>query len=142
LVGGRSEKIRLALFVEKMSFKTDIESALTELETELGTETFTWKNAEVPCVPNLLNRGTVVISGGHEAVIGFTLTVRKSNFLSVDSTLVTVDSELVTMDNNRPHPVTGRHLDFRGKSYKILTATEDSSRAYYKLDLADKHSGR
>lgn len=126
-----------------MSFKTDIEDALTELETELGAETFLWKEtAEVPCVPNQLNRGTVVVMGGHEAIVGFTLTVRKSHFLSVDSTLQTVDSELVTMDNNMPHPVAGRHLTFRGKSYKILTATEDSSRAYYKLDLADKHSGR
>lgn len=126
-----------------MSFQDDIADCLSELEVELGSETFTWVNTlEVECVPNLMARGTVVVSGGHEAVVGFTLVVRKSHFLSVDSTLITVDSELHTMDGSRPHPVTGRHLTFRGKQYKILTATEDPSRAYYKLDLADKHSGR
>jgi FKBP-type peptidyl-prolyl cis-trans isomerase 2 len=125
-----------------MTFKSDIESAISFLEDELGSEAFTWKGAEVPCVPNLMSRGTVLMIGGHEAEIGFTLVVRKANFLSADSSLTTVDSELVTMDNNMPHPVAGRHLVFRGKNYKILTATEDSSRAYYRLDLADKHSGK
>lgn len=125
-----------------MSFKTDIAGALEELEETLGAETFTWKGAEVPCVPNQLNRGTVIIIGGAERVISFTLVVRKAHFLSADSTLVTVDSELWTADSNMPHPVAGRDLEFRGKAYKILTATEDSSRAYYKLDLADKNSGR
>ena len=129
-----------------MSFKSDIEAGLEEIEEELAVagvkETFTWKGAEVPCVPNLLNRGALVVSGGHEATVGFTLVVRKSNFLSVDTTLYTADTELFTMDNNKPHPVAGRSLDFRGKNYKILTATEDPSRAYYKLDLADRNSGR
>lgn len=125
-----------------MSFKTDIAAALEELEDTLGTETFTWKGAEVPCVPNQLNRGTLIIVGGAERTIDFTLVVRKAHFLSADSTIVTVDSDLWTADSNMPHPVAGKDLEFRGKAYRILTATEDSSRAYYKLDLADKHSGR
>jgi hypothetical protein len=129
-----------------MSFRDDIAGGLEELEDELSfageVQTFTWKGAEIPCVPNQLNRGTVVVSGGFEAVVGFTLNVRRSNFLSADDTLTTVDGELWSADANRPHPVAGRTLTFRGKSYKILTATEDSSRAYYKLDLADRHSGR
>lgn len=125
-----------------MSLRDDIAGALEELEDELGAETFTWKGAEIPCVPNLLNRGAVVVSGGFEATVNFTLVVRKENFISADSTLVTVDSELYTMDSNKPHPVAGRTLTFRGKTYKILTATEDPSRAYYKLDLGDRNSGR
>jgi hypothetical protein len=129
-----------------MSFRTDISDALGELEDELAfageTQTFTWKRAEIPCVPNQLNRGTVVVSGGAEAVVGFTLNVRRENFFSVDDTLTTVDGEAWTSDGNKPHPVAGRTLIFRGKTYKILTATEDSSRAYYKLDLADRNSGR
>jgi hypothetical protein len=125
-----------------MSLRDDIAGALEELEDELGAETFTWKGAEIPCVPNLLNRGALVVSGGFEATVNFTLVVRKENFISADSTLVTVDSELYTMDSNKPHPVAGRTLTFRGKTYKILTATEDPSRAYYKLDLGDRNSGR
>ena len=130
-----------------MSFKTDIEEAIDALHDELtdadlGAPTFTWKNVEVECVPNQLNKGVVVISGGAEMVIGFTLVVRRDNFRSADSTIITVDSELYTADDNLPHPVAGRELTFRGRNYRILTATEDSSRAYYKLDLANKHSGR
>lgn len=129
-----------------MSFRDDIAGVLEEFEDALAfggeVQTFTWKGAEIPCVPDQLNRGAVVVSGGHELTVGFTLRVRRDNFQSADDTLTTVDSELVTMDSNVPHPVAGRTLTFRGKSYKILTATEDSSRAYYKLDLGDRNSGK
>ena len=130
-----------------MSFKTDIEEAIDTLHDELtdadlGAPTFTWKNVEVECVPNQLNKGVEIGAGGAEMTIGFTLVVKRNNFLSADDTIQTVDSELITSDNGRPHPVRGMSLIFRGRSYKILMATEDSSRAYYKLDLANKHSGR
>lgn len=129
-----------------MSFQSDIADCLDELVTELtgtlGAPTFTWKGVEVPCVPDESSRGTMAVSGGHEDIIALKIRVKRSHFRSVDTTLETVDSELITMDNNMPHPVAGRTTVFRGKDYKILTASEDSSRAFYKLELGDKHSGR
>ena len=129
-----------------MSFKSDIEAGLEEIEEELSVagvkETFTWKGAEVPCVPDQLEAGTILESGGKAWEINFRLRVRKSHFLTVDTTLVTADSELYTMDNNRPHPVAGRRMIFRGRDFKIHRAGEDSSRAYYTIVLISPHSGR
>jgi hypothetical protein len=130
-----------------MSFKTDIEGALDELQGEIASTanpaTFTWRDTvEVPCVPGLAMRASIVSPGGHEAVIQFALNVKFSEFRSVDSTIITVDSELYTMDEDRPHPVMGRHLIYNGKTYKILSAGRDASGAYYKLELGDKNSGR
>jgi hypothetical protein len=123
-----------------------IADALQGLEIDCGSsdgpQTFTWKGVEVPCVSNMLEKGTSVIVGGKEWTIQETLNVRKSNFLSADSTLITADSDLYTVDNGMRQPVAGVKLIFRGHTFKILTASEDPTRAYYKLTLVDANSGR
>jgi hypothetical protein len=124
----------------------EIADALTELETDCGdsdgAQAFTWKTAEIPCVPDTLLRGTEVVIGGKEWTVQFSLTVRKSHFLSADSSLITVDSDQWTGDDVKPHPIAGRKLTFRGKVYRILSVSEDPTRAYAKLNLADSNSGR
>jgi hypothetical protein len=133
-----------------MSFRSAIASAVTFLEKELesplnheeGPPTFTWKGREVPCVPSTLTRGVVLTIGPGEYTIALVLYVLRSEFLTVDTTLVTVDSTLYTADNDKPTPVAKMHLTFRGQRYKILQAGEDPSRAYYTLTLGDANSGR
>lgn len=130
-----------------MSFKSDIADVLDDLQGQLATDanpsTFTWRDTlEVPCVPGLAMRSSIVSPGGHEAVVQFALNVKLSEFQTVDSTVITVDSELYTADSDRPHPVAGRKLVYNGKTYKILSAGRDPSGAYYKLELGDKNSGR
>jgi hypothetical protein len=125
----------------------EIRSALLEIEEDLynavdGYETFTWKGASIRCVPNFMNRGSVVVQGGHEHMVQYTLFVRREHFLTADSTLHTVDSELYTADNETPVPVAGKFLDHRGKTFRIVFAGVDGANAYFKLDLADKHSGQ
>ncbi len=123
-----------------MSFKTDIEGAIYELEMDLRHEdgtlpSFIWKGATVPCVPSSLEAGNVIDVGGKMEQIVFTLHVRRAQFLTADSTIVYVDSELITADNTTPTPVVGKTLTFRGKARRILTVTEDSSKAYLKIIL-------
>ena len=130
-----------------MSFRDDIAGGLEELNEAITggpeTGTFTWKDTvEIPCVPGMIGRSAVAVPGGHEIVVQASILVLHSNFLSADSTIHTVDSELYTVDNNRPHPVAGRTLTYRGKEYRILTVLASPCRTYYKLDLADKNSGR
>lgn len=113
----------------------NIISGLRELQRITGDETFTWKNAEVPCVARTLNATNGWETG--PLVDGSTLRlyVLKENFLTVDSTLVTVDSELFTADSDMPHPVAGRKLTFRGKEWRISAAREAGTRSHYELDL-------
>lgn len=97
---------------------------------------------EVNCVPNMAVRGTVLIIGGREVTVQFSLNVLAEYFLTVDSTLVTVDSELYTSDNDTPTPVAGMYLQFRGRDYKIVSAALDPTNTYFNLVCSDKKSGR
>ena len=108
-----------------------------ELERLSGNQTFTWKGKEVVCVPDTLNIGSTVIEGGFEREVTCTLYVRRSHFLTIDSTLVTIDSDLYTIDNDTPTPVAGRKLTFRGKVYRIARAGENGARSHFVLTLVD-----
>lgn len=128
-----------------MSFKTDIEDAIDELEIDLRHEdgslpSFIWKGATIPCVPSSLEAGNEISVGGKSDVVSFTLHVRRIQFLTADSTIVTVDSELITADNMTPTPVVGKTLTFRGKVRRILHAAEDSSKAYFKLQIGSANA--
>jgi hypothetical protein len=115
----------------------DLTLGLQDLEWVMGTPTFTWKGAEVDCVPSSLRYGTVLSVGGFEYSVQLTLYVRKSHWLTVDTTLVTVDSILYTSDNDMVVPVTGRKCTFRGKVYRVVGCRESGPRSHYELDLAD-----
>lgn len=130
---------------------TEIDGALVEIDSLLvdseGTyTTFTWRPnqgaVEVRCTPNMATRGSVVILGGQEIEVAFSLNVRLSHFLTVDSTLITVDSELYTADNDTPRPISGMILKFRGRTYKIGSAAVDPTGVYVHLTLVDRHSGK
>lgn len=123
-----------------MSFNTLLSDALSELETTLQfmeeTQVFTWVNgAEIPCTPNNLDAATALEIGGHADTSGLRLFVRRDHFLTADSTLVTADSELYTADNDTRRPVAGLKLQFRGKTWRIISAREDASRAFFVLTV-------
>lgn len=104
---------------------------------------FTWRGTvEVKCIPNMALRGSVVVIGGQEVTVQFSLNVLAEYFLTVDTTLITVDTTLYTVDNELPRPVSGMFLKFRGKDYRVLSAALDPTGVYYSLILGDKHSGR
>lgn len=115
----------------------EIRAGLLEMQCLTGSQTFTWKSAEVPCTPSVLRTGQAIAVGGMEEQITLTLFVLREHFVTADSTLITIDSDLYTSDSSRPTPVAGRTLTFRGKLYRILAAREPASRSHYELELGD-----
>lgn len=115
----------------------ELDSVLSELEIDTGSESFTWKNKEVLCVAIREDITVENDDGGYTLRTALKLFVRKSYFLTVDSTLITIDSELYTADDDMPHPVSGRTLIFRGRTYRIVTAAEATGRSHYILSLQD-----
>ena len=120
---------------------TLIKQAVTELTRDCGAQAFTWKStASVECIPTNYNKGSALTVGGFEEVVSLSLFVLKFVFLTADSTLVTVDSELYTVDSDMPRPVAGMTLEFRGTTFRILSATEDPTQTFYVLQLGERAS--
>ena len=129
-----------------MSIRTEIEEGIEELYGDLREEgdesMFTWKGASIECIPSNMERGLSVIVGAKEWMVSLSLYVLRTHFLSADNTLISADSTLYTADNGKPHPIAGRKLTYIGKDYRILSVTEDPSRAFYKVVLSDENSGK
>lgn len=115
-------------------------AALTRLRSDLDSPTFTWKGTEVPCVPQTVGVLAVVSLGGFEMQVQATLRVELSEFLSADSTLISADSTLYTDDDDRPRPVTGKTLVFRGRTYKVGRVAVSPCNSYASLDLVDRNA--
>jgi hypothetical protein len=116
---------------------------LNRLETLSGSQTFRWRNADIPCVPSGLQRGQFIEIGGNPYEIQLSLHTRLNNFLTADDTItVTADSSLVTADNDLPVPLALQRLIFRGQTYLILSATQSGPQSHVVLHLADPASGR
>ncbi len=112
------------------------EAALIQMEADTGYQTFTWHGLEVLCIPTGLDSGLSIGVGPKGEESTGRLVVRRSAFLTIDTTLVTIDSDLYTLDDDRPTPVAGKKLIFRGQTRRILSAKEDGSRGHYTLELA------
>ena len=115
-------------------------SALLTLRGDLGSPVFTWRDVDVPCVPNTLGIGTIIAAGGYEESVSLTLYVDRSEFLTADSTLVTIDSELYTVDSDVPTPVTGKTVVYLGATRRIMRTAQSADGAYIVLMLADANA--
>lgn len=95
---------------------------------------------DVPCVPTMLNDSDRLIVGGFESAASIALNVRTGHFISADMDTITVDSDLFTADNSTARPQDQKKCVFRGKTFRIIIAGEDSTRAYIHLVLADANT--
>lgn len=93
-----------------------------------------------PAVPGTLDEALNLIPGGYEKNVRFILRVRRSHFLTVDSTEITVDSMTLTADNMTPLPRPTKIVQFRGRTLRIDSAGEDGARSYVRLVLVDKNA--
>ena len=109
-----------------------------EMEADLGTQTFRWREKFIPCVPSSLQAGTIIQLGGYQGEIRLQLIVRWDNFVTIDSELITIDSEEVTIDDETPQPVSGnRYLEFDGVEYRVLTVRKLPAKDAVELTLVD-----
>jgi len=122
-----------------MSIATLMKAALVRLRGDLDSPVFTWKEAEIPCVPNTLGVGSIIAAGGYEFTISLTLYVDRENFLSVDSTLISVDSDLYTSDNDLRTPMSGKTIIYRGATYRIASAKFSPCQTFLVLMMGDQN---
>jgi hypothetical protein len=123
-----------------MSIAAMTRDALRMLRADLESPTFTWKGAEIPCVPNSLGVGSVVEAGGYEMTVTLALHVDRREFFTADSTLWLSDSDLMTMDNDKPTPVSGRTLQYLGQTYRIIRTTKTPDGASIGLICGDRNA--
>lgn len=126
-----------------MSIREETIDAMEELESDLQDEAGETQklilpsNAEIPCVPSTEEVGTAIGIGGQSEIITAVVRVRKSWFVTADSTVITADSDVILADNSTGRPRSGganyRTGGFRGKNYRVLKVAEDPSGAYFKI---------
>ena len=125
-----------------MTRRAFIEDGFRDLQGDLGHTFKWWNGVDIECIPSKLERGNTVVVGAKEVTVALSLYVLREHFISADSTIITADSTLWTADNNKPHPIGGRVLTYKGKQYRVLSVAEDPSRSFYKIVLGDVNSGR
>jgi hypothetical protein len=128
-----------------MVIRGEIIDALEELESGLADEAgetlklILPSGGELPCVPSMEETGTEIVVGRQAEVILRTVLVRKAHFIDASNTIITADSDIILADNQTGraraggvgYGVTG----FRGKTYRVLRVLEDSSGAYFRINL-------
>lgn len=105
------------------------------LQNSLGNPFFLWNGEQVPCIPATVVDDIVPDIGGYRDNVTVRLVIRFSDWLSVDSNLVTVDSTIYMVDSGKRRPLVGHTLMFRGKTYRVSSATTDSSEGFCRVDL-------
>lgn len=124
------------------AFTDLLEGSFSTMNRHLKAPAFTWKGKDIACVPDNSMTGMEFQVGGSIYTIKQVLRARLASWATADSTLVTVDSDLFTVDGDRPIPVSGKILSFRGKTYRVLRAGVDPSDTFVTLTLCDPNSGR
>ncbi len=112
-----------------------------QMGKDLGSQTATWHGKEMVVIPSGFEGGLELGVGPKGETLVARFFVTHDNFLTVDSTLITIDSEAYTVDDDRPTPVAGKTIIFRGKTRRIVSAKEDGARSGYMLDLAPMGKG-
>lgn len=88
------------------------------LEVDLGSPVFTYAGVNYLCIPNTLSKGTVLVLGGKEYIIAFTLNARQSLFSTVK-------------------PQQGHQLTYLTKAYRIVSVESDGSGVNYSIHVED-----
>lgn len=112
-----------------------LRAGLQRHERNLGTQTFTWKGVEIPCVPSNERRGIRLEIGGWVREVALSLLVRRELFPTADLSTITADADDWTADSEKPNPTAGRKLTFRGRIWRIITVTESPDRSHWIVDL-------
>lgn len=102
----------------------------------IGEPTFLWKGAAVDCMPANVQDANSVVAGGFQDDVQFRLLVKIQDWLSADSALVLIDDTVQVLDNERPKPIIGRTLTYKGRIYRITGVRQDPSGGFYQINLA------
>lgn len=97
-----------------------VDQGLADLETNIGSPTFTWLGISYPCIKSSLRRGSVVEWGGAVVEIQFTIVIRQSVIAGIARPLVA-----------------GVTVFVDGVEYRVVKSSVPAHMASLHLDLID-----
>jgi hypothetical protein len=115
---------------------TSLQQGMSVLAKLIGEPTFLWKGAAVDCIPANVQDANSVVAGGFQDDVQFRLLVKIQDWLSADSALVLIDDTVQVLDDERPRPIIGRTLTYKGRLYRITGVRQDPSGGFYQINLA------
>jgi hypothetical protein len=75
--------------------------------------------------------------GGFQDDVQFRLLVKVEDWMFADSTIILVDDTVMTLgEDEKPKPIIGRTLTYKGRLYRITGVRQDPSGGFYQINLA------
>jgi len=129
---------------------TPINAALAQglglLNTALGAPVLYWRGVPISCVPGSLTDLNSVVMGGFTDGLVARLIVTDAdwnaadqiNFLLLESgSYLQLESlSKIILSLGTTTPIVGRTVTYLGRTLRIVSATQDSSDCFYRIDLA------
>lgn len=115
---------------------TSLQQGMSVLAKLIGEPTFLWKGAAVDCIPANVQDANSVVAGGLQDDVQFRLLVKIQDWLAADSSIVLIDDTVAVLDDERPKPIIGRTLTYKGRLYRIVGVRQDPSGGFYQINLA------
>jgi hypothetical protein len=129
---------------------TPINAALAQglglLNSALGAPVLYWRGVPISCVPGSLTDLNSVVMGGFTDGLVARLIVTDADWNAADQTnflLLESGSYLqleslskIILSLGTTTPIVGRTVTYLGRTLRIVSATQDSSDCFYRIDLA------
>ena len=129
---------------------TPINAALAQglglLNSALGAPVLYWRGVPINCVPGSLTDLNSVVMGGFTDGLVARLIVTDADWNAADQTnflLLESGSYLqleslskIILSLGTTTPIVGRTVTYLGRTLRIVSATQDSSDCFYRIDLA------
>ena len=116
---------------------TSLQQGMSVLAKLIGEPTFIWKGSVVPCIPANVQDANSVMPGGFQDDVQFRLLVKVEDWMFADSTIILVDDTVMTLgEDEKPKPIIGRTLTYKGRLYRITGVRQDPSGGFYQINLA------
>ena len=129
---------------------TPINAALAQglglLNSALGAPVLYWRGVPISCVPgSLTDLNSVVMDGFTDGLVARLIVTDadwnaadQTNFLLLESgSYLQLESlSKIILSLGTTTPIVGRTVTYLGRTLRIVSATQDSSDCFYRIDLA------
>ena len=129
---------------------TPINAALAQglglLNSALGAPVLYWRGVPISCVPGSLTDLNSVVMGGFTDGLTARLIVTDADWNAADQTnflllesgryLQLESLSKIILSLGTATPIVGRTVTYLGRTLRIVSATQDSSDCFYRIDLA------
>jgi hypothetical protein len=115
-----------------------LNSALRFLEGQEAPMTFQYQGQEFACVRSSEEIASVIDAHGNMLNVDLVLHVRRELFVTDQDT--PIGSETIPPVDH--WPVSGDTITYNNRDYKVITASEDGTRTFVRLALADPNSNQ